>query len=137
MNCGTAGFSECGRISLMTTLRNGLGVNASIWPGRSAHHVADVPGARVAFAIGRIGQHDGMSRAIGRHRPGINIGIRHRQQHIGLFIQQFERLGMFEAAGVGPKDIGVMPIDTCDVLRRSRQRRRNRRRESACWAGKV
>src|ERR1700677_5387811 len=33
MNWGTAGFSECGSISLITTLRNGLGVNPSIWPG--------------------------------------------------------------------------------------------------------
>ena len=42
-------------------------------PRRTAHGIADVPGARVAFAITWIGQNDGMARAVGGHRPRIGI----------------------------------------------------------------
>ena len=46
---------------------------------RAARLVADVPRPRIALAVGRVGQHDGVPRAAGRHRPGINIGVGHSQ----------------------------------------------------------
>ena len=41
--------------------------------GRTADGVADVPRARIAFAVSRISQRERMSRAVGRHWPRIHI----------------------------------------------------------------
>ncbi len=60
-----------------------------------------------------------MSRAIRSRRPRGLIRIRNCQQHGGLFIEQLQGVGRFQAAGVRPEDPGK-PIHGLHVGRRGR-----------------
>ena len=93
------------------------GAEDLILPGRPAGGVADVPGPRIALAIGGIGQDQRMPGAAGRHRPWIHIRVRNRQQDCPLVIQQLQCVGFLQAAGVWADDIGDA-IDVLDALRR-------------------
>ena len=65
---------------------------------RAADGIAEVPRARVAFAVSRIGEHDGVSGAARRDGPGKCFRIRHGQKHEAKFVEKLQRLGFFQAA---------------------------------------
>ncbi len=115
---GQAGVFGVGQHFVDENVAQGAGPVGLALAGGAADDVADVPGLRLRFAVGGVGQDYRVAGAIGRHRPGRNIGVGDAQQDRSLVVQQLKSAGALETAGVRADDVGDA-IDGLDARGRS------------------